>query len=104
LYTGLLKAWLDVLPQLALTEKTVLPLATGGSLAHALALDYALRPVLQAMGARHVVQGYLVMDRYIETDGRDGVTTVTGDALPGLRDVVDGFRRALAYDAVRLSA
>jgi FMN reductase len=103
-YTGLLKAWLDVLPQLALTEKTVLPLATGGSLAHALALDYALRPVLQAMGARHVVQGYLVMDRYIETDGRDGVTTVTGDALPGLRDVVDGFRRALAYDAVRLSA
>jgi FMN reductase len=103
-YTGLLKAWLDVLPQLALTEKTVLPLATGGSLAHALALDYALRPVLQAMGARHVVQGYLVMDRYIETDGHDGVTTVTGDALPGLRDVVDGFRRALAYDAVRLSA
>ena len=103
-YTGLLKAWLDLLPQLALAEKTVLPLATGGSLAHALALDYALRPVLQAMGARHVVQGYLVMDRYIETDGRDGVTTVTGDALPGLRDVVDGFRRALAYDAVRLSA
>ena len=103
-YTGLLKAWLDLLPQLALASKTVLPLATGGSLAHALALDYALRPVLQAMGARHVVQGYLVVDRFIETDGPDGVTTVTGDALPGLTDVIEGFRRALAYDAVQLSA
>src|SRR3954454_23684099 len=33
-YTGLLKAWLDLLPQYALGEKAVLPLATGGSLAH----------------------------------------------------------------------
>ncbi|MDQ4086155.1 MAG: NADPH-dependent FMN reductase [Actinomycetota bacterium] len=103
-YTGLLKAWLDLLPQSGLEDKTVLPLATGGSMAHALALDYALRPVLQAMGARHVVQGYLVVDHFIETDGPDGVTTVTGEALPGLREVVDGFRRALAFDAVRLSA
>jgi FMN reductase len=103
-YTGLLKAWLDLLPQPVLESKAVLPLATGGSLAHALALDYALRPVLQSMGARHVVQGYLVVDRFIETDGPDGVTTVTGDALPGLTEVIEGFRRALAHDAVRLSA
>lgn len=103
-YTGLLKAWLDVLPQFALQGKTVLPLATGGSIAHALALDYALRPVLQSMGARHVVQGFLVVDRYIESDGPDGVTTITGEALPGLSDVVDGFRHALAHDANRISA
>lgn len=93
-YTGLLKAWLDLLPQFALAGKVVLPLATGGSLAHALALDYALRPVLQSMGARHVVQGYLVVDRYIESDA-DGVTTISGEVLPGLRDVVDGFVSAL---------
>ena len=97
-YSGLLKAWLDLLPQFALAEKVVLPLATGGSLAHALALDYALRPVLQSMGARHVVQGFLVVDRYIESDG-DGVTTISGDALPGLSEVVDGFVRAVGYDA-----
>jgi len=103
-YTGLLKSWLDLLPQYALQGKTVLPLATGGSMAHALALDYALRPVLQSMGARHVVQGFLVVDRFIESDGPDGVTTITGDALPGLTEVVDGFRRALAHDAVQLSA
>ena len=103
-YTGLLKSWLDLLPQYALQGKTVLPLATGGSMAQALALDYALRPVLQSMGARHVVQGFLAVDRFIESDGPDGVTTITGDALPGLTEVVDGFCRALAQDAVRLSA
>jgi FMN reductase len=97
-YTGLLKAWLDLLPQFALADKVVLPLATGGSLAHALALDYALRPVLQSMGARHVVQGYLVVDRFIESD-LDGVTTISGEALPGLDEVVDGFARAVAHGA-----
>ena len=30
-YSGVLKAWLDLLPQSALKGKTVLPLATGGS-------------------------------------------------------------------------
>jgi len=87
--TGLLKAWLGPLPQFALATKVVLPLATGGSLAHALALDYSLRPVLSAMGARHVVQGYLVVDSFIESD-RDGVTTISSEALPGLTSVIEG--------------
>ena len=45
-YSGLLKVFLDLLPQTALAGKTVLPLATGGSPHHMLALDCALRPVL----------------------------------------------------------
>lgn len=53
-YTGLLKAFLDLLPQDGLAGKLVLPLATGGGHAHTLALDYALRPVLHALGARQV--------------------------------------------------
>ncbi|KQQ40523.1 NADPH-dependent FMN reductase [Duganella sp. Leaf126] len=56
-YTGLLKAFLDLLPQDGLAGKLVLPLATGGSQSHMLALDYALRPVLQALDARHVLAG-----------------------------------------------
>ena len=40
-YSGILKVFLDVLPQTALKGKTVLPLATGGSPHHMLALDYA---------------------------------------------------------------
>lgn len=52
-YSGVLKLFLDLLPPDALRGKTVLPLATGGGLAHLLALDYALKPVLSALGARH---------------------------------------------------
>ena len=52
-YSGLLKVFLDLLPQDGLRGKAVLPLATGGSIAHLLAVDYALKPVLSALGARN---------------------------------------------------
>ena len=64
-YSGLLKAFLDLLPQDALRGKTVLPLATGGSLAHLLALDYALKPVLAALGARDILDGVFATDAQI---------------------------------------
>ncbi|MFA9218879.1 MAG: NADPH-dependent FMN reductase [Sphingomonadaceae bacterium] len=54
-FSGILKAFLDLLPQDGLAGKLVLPLATGGSQSHLLALDYALRPVLQALEAHHVL-------------------------------------------------
>ena len=78
-FSGLLKTWLDVLPQFGLAGKVVLPLATGGSVAHALALDYALRPVLTSMDARHVVNGFLVLDRFISssTESRPSTSTRT---------------------------
>ncbi|MFG3284057.1 NADPH-dependent FMN reductase [Streptomyces sp. NPDC048111] len=59
-YSGLLKSFLDVLPQFALEGKVVLPLATGGSLAHVLALDYGLRPVLMSMKPRAVAESFFV--------------------------------------------
>ena len=62
-YSGLLKLFLDLLPQDALRGKTVLPLATGGSLAHLLALDYALKPVLSALGARDILDGVFATDQ-----------------------------------------
>lgn len=61
-YSGLLKTFLDLLPQDALRGKTVLPLATGGSPGHLLAIDYALGPVLHALGARHLLDGVFVAD------------------------------------------
>ncbi|MEU5863649.1 MULTISPECIES: NADPH-dependent FMN reductase [unclassified Nonomuraea] len=65
-YTGLLKAFLDVLPQGAFAGKTVVPIATGGTPGHLLAVDYALRPVLSVLGARHVTRGLFVLDSQIE--------------------------------------
>jgi FMN reductase len=65
-YAGLLKLFLDLLPPDALRGKTVLPLATGGSAAHLLALDYALKPVLSALGARHVLDAVFATDAQLQ--------------------------------------
>jgi FMN reductase len=65
-YSGLLKLFLDLLPADALRGKPVLPLATGGSLAHLLALDYALKPVLAALGARHILDSVYVSDAQLQ--------------------------------------
>lgn len=64
-YSGVLKVFLDLLPQNAFKGKTVLPLATGGSPHHMLALDYSLRPVLQALDARHILPGIYATDAQI---------------------------------------
>jgi len=67
-YTGALKALLDILPPQALRGKTVLPIATGGSPAHLLVLDYALKPVLGALGASDILQGVYAIDGQLQLD------------------------------------
>jgi FMN reductase len=94
-YSGLLKSLLDLLPQSVLAGKTVLPLATGGTTAHTLAVDYALRPVLASMGAGHIVQGSFVLDRHI-TVRDDGSVSLEETARGGLYEVVDAFADAVA--------
>jgi FMN reductase len=101
-YSGLLKSLLDLLPQNALAGKTVLPLATGGTTAHVLAIDYALRPVLSSMGAAHIVQGWFVLDRHITVldEGRVAVEPGTREALD---QVVDQFSLVLRPDQAQVS-
>jgi FMN reductase len=55
-YTGALKALLDILPPQALRNKTVLPIATGGSPAH----------LLVALGASDILQGVYVTDGQLQ--------------------------------------
>ncbi|GAA2455986.1 NADPH-dependent FMN reductase [Streptomyces macrosporus] len=102
-YSGLLKSLLDLLPQYALAGKTVLPLATGGTTAHVLAIDYALRPVLTSMGAAHVVQGWFTLDKDI-TVGEDGALTVALHAAEALEQVVDRFSATLDRTALLAAA
>lgn len=64
-YSGLLKVFLDLLPQRGLDGKIVLPIATGGSQSCLLALDYALRPVVQSLGADVVLPSVFALDREI---------------------------------------
>jgi FMN reductase len=103
-YTGILKALLDVLPQSGLAGKTVLPLATGGTLAHLLAVDYALRPVLTALGARHVVQGAFLLDSAFAGDPAGPRYTLAADAEPRLDAAVGQFADALAWQAPAVPA
>jgi FMN reductase len=69
-YTGILKTFLDLLPQRALESKVVFPIATGGSPAHQLVIDYALNPVLVALGAHRIQRGLYIQDAQLQyTDG-----------------------------------
>jgi len=73
-YTGVLKAFLDLLPQDGLKDKLVLPLATGGSQSHMLALDYALRPVLHALDARQVFTSIYATSQQLTWNDVSGLT------------------------------
>jgi FMN reductase len=73
-YSGVLKAFLDLLPQFGLTGKLVLPLATGGSQSHMLALDYALRPVLSSLNPRHVLPSIYATEAQVVWSEQGGLT------------------------------
>ena len=78
-YSGLLKSFLDLLPPDALRGKTVVPLATGGSIAHLLALEYALKPVLAALGARDISDGVFAADAELPLGGGSHVPAAALD-------------------------
>nr|WP_205964361.1 NADPH-dependent FMN reductase [Ramlibacter agri] len=96
-YSGVLKAFLDLLPQTALQDKVVLPIATGGSPNHMLALDYALRPVLQSLAARHILPGVYATDSQV-TLIPEGSRHVAADIAQRLDDGVN----ALVQEVQRL--
>jgi FMN reductase len=73
-YTGILKAFLDLLPQDGLDGKLVLPLATGGSQSHMLVLDYALRPVLASLSARFILPGIYATSSQLRWDAETGLS------------------------------
>ena len=95
-FSGLLKTFLDLLPQDGLAGKVVLPIATGGSQSHLLALDYALRPVLQALEAKHVLTSIFATPQQLEWDEEQGLTLA-----PAIAERVDAGIRELSYALTR---
>jgi FMN reductase len=93
-YSGLLKTFLDVLPQFGLRGKVVLPIATGGTVAHVLAIDYALRPVLSSLDPLHVVNGLFVLDKQI-TVLETGEIELDPEIDKRLAEVLEQFVRGL---------
>jgi FMN reductase len=71
-YSGILKTYLDLLPQKALKGKMIVPLAVGGSAYHLLAIEYALKPVLSVLGATEILNTVYIIDKQIERSETDG--------------------------------
>ncbi|MEG3134142.1 NADPH-dependent FMN reductase [Rouxiella sp. T17] len=64
-FSGALKTLLDLLPERALEHKVVLPIVTAGSTGHMLAIDYALKPVLNALKAQEILYGVFADDKLV---------------------------------------
>jgi FMN reductase len=83
-FSGALKTLLDLLPERSLHGKVVLPLATGGSIAHMLAVDYALKPVLSALKCQEVLHGIFAIDSqisYAENEQGGDLDEILGERL-----------------------
>ncbi|HYQ38660.1 MAG TPA: NADPH-dependent FMN reductase [Pseudomonas sp.] len=93
-YSGALKTLLDLLPERALAQQVVLPLATAGSPAHLLALDYALKPVLASLKAEEVLQGVFADDS--QTRYEDGRLLLSPELEQRLSNALEQFYQSLA--------
>lgn len=86
-YTGILKAFLDLLPEKAFANKIIAPVVTGGTIAHLLSIEYSLKPIFSILGAREILHGVFILDQAIEKDER-GEITFQGDAKQRLEDLI----------------
>ncbi|SFG57318.1 NADPH-dependent FMN reductase [Pseudomonas sp. NFACC45] len=95
-FSGALKTVLDLLPERALAHKVVLPMATGGSIAHMLAVDYALKPVLSALKAEEMLHGIFAEDNQIAY-GEGSAQAQLAPALQArLSEALEQFYSAMA--------
>ncbi|PZT52847.1 NADPH-dependent FMN reductase [Paenibacillus silvae] len=65
-YTGVLKAYLDLLPQKGFQNKIVAAYFVGGTFSNLLSIDYSLKPLLASMGCRCFAENVFAVDNQIE--------------------------------------
>jgi FMN reductase len=97
-YSGLFKAFFDVLDQDALNGKPVLIAATGGSARHSLVLDHALRPLFSYLRAVVVPTGVYAAS---EDWGAEGLQERIGRAAGQLAALMAGPGRLPAAREAR---
>ena len=64
-FSGVLKTYLDLLPDGILEGKAVLPIASAASLSQVGGAEEALKPVLTDLGARKILPGLTLLDNQI---------------------------------------
>ena len=87
-YSGVLKALFDMLPQDILQDTHVLPVMTGGSLSHLLALEYALKPLLATVKGQNL-KGLYFQDSEIDKTSDNPILDV--DMLNRTKKQLDYF-------------
>ena len=95
-FSGALKVVLDLLPERALANKVVLPLASGGSPAHLLAVDYALKPVLAALKAQEMLSGVFAVDKQITYPEAERPAQIDDELRERLDEALEQLVAALA--------
>ena len=102
-FTGVLKAFLDLLAPGALSGKVILPIATGGTIAHLLAIDYALKPVIATLGARYVLGGVYLLDTQIQANnGSVQLDAEIEERLKAsLNDLAEGIQQINAHQVAQ---
>lgn len=87
-YPGILKSFFDLIPEKGLEGKKVLPIATGGTIAHLLSLEYSFKPLFSVLGAREIPQGVYIVDsqlRYLENE----ITFIEEDIKLRIQSAID---------------
>jgi FMN reductase len=93
-YSGILKSYLDLLPRDAFADKPVLPIFIGGSISNLLVIDYALKPVLSALGARLLLAGAYAVDTQVVRTG-EGTFTLDEELTARLAKTADALANVL---------
>ncbi len=72
----------------------MLPIATGGTLAHLLAIDYALKPVLSELKARFVLGGVYAVDKQLQIQ-QDGSLQFDEEIDQRLKEALNEFAESV---------
>lgn len=89
-YTGVLKAFIDLIPEKGLAEKIILPIASGGTIAHLLSLEYALKPLFSVLGSQEVFTGVYLVDSQFSYN-EEALTFIEPEIEQRLQTAIESF-------------
>ncbi|MCL7748514.1 NADPH-dependent FMN reductase [Halalkalibacter alkaliphilus] len=99
-FSGVLKTFLDLLPENGLKDKGILPLAIGGTRSHLLMLEYSLKPILSVLGATHIEKGVFVQNVQVSLN-EEGETEIASVTKTRLIKSVDRFVTTMLHSEVQ---
>lgn len=103
-YSGVLKSVIDLLPQGAFANKTVLPIMSGGSECHQLALDYAFKPLLATLKAEEIMSGIYISDKQSQYSERTHQYIFSDEIIERINNNLQVFYQSLNKNRVKVES